>query len=260
MAKGLFDLTGKVTLVTGGNGGLGLAFARGVAQQGSDVVIWGRNAEKNAAAKAELEAFGVRVLTAQVDVGDEQQIIQGYADIKAEFGRIDTVFANAGLSAAPGTSLQLSTEDYLNFMQPSLHGAYYTLREGARLMVERAEAGEPGGSLVACGSLSMFLGLPGMPHYAGSKAALGAIIRGMAVDFGRYGIRANVVAPGLVATEMTGGEASEAAQHMAQVTPLVRVGLPADFEGIAAYLASDASSFHTGDTLTIDGGYMVRPF
>lgn len=260
MAKNLFDLSGKVTLVTGGNGGLGLAFARGVARQGSDVVIWGRSEEKNAKAKAELEAFGVRVSARHVDVASEQAIIDGYSALADEFGRVDTVFANAGMAAAPGSALTLSTDDYLKFLEPSLHGAYYTLREGARLMVKRAEAGEPGGSLVACGSLSMFLGLPGMPHYAGSKAALGAIIRGMAVDFGRHGIRANVVAPGLVATDMTGGEDSPAAQHMAQVTPIPRAGKPADFEGIAAYLASDASSFHTGDTLTIDGGYMVRPF
>lgn len=259
MAKGLFDLTGKVTLVTGGNSGIGLGFARGVAKQGSDVVLWGRSAEKNAQAKAELEALGVRVSARSVDVGDQRQILDGYAALRQEFGRVDCVFANAGPPAAPGSALTLTDEEYLPFVDTAMHGAYYTLREGARLMVERAEAGERGGSLVACGSLSMFQGLPGMAHYAGSKAAIGAIIRGMAVDFGRHGIRANVVAPGLIATPLTGGDQTEYAKHSSAVTPLGRIGYPEDFEGIAAYLASDASAFHSGDTIIIDGGYMVRP-
>lgn len=260
MAKHLFDLSAKVTLVTGGNSGIGLGFARGVAKCGGDLVIWGRSAEKNAAAKAELEAFGVRVGTREVDVTVEAQIVAGFAALKAEFGRLDCVFANSGSTHGAGSALKLTTEDYLNLINLNLHGAFYTLREGARLMVERAEAGEPGGSLVACGSLSMFMGLAGMPHYAGSKAALGAIIRGMAVDFGKYNIRANVVAPGFIATPMTGGGEHEVAKYMASKTPIPRAGTPEDFEGIGAYLASDASSFHTGDTIIIDGGYVMRPY
>ena len=128
-------------------------------------------------------------------------------------------------------------------------------------MVSRAEAGEPGGSLVACGSLSLFQGLPGKQNYAASKAGVAAIIRCMAVEFGKYNIRANVVAPGLVMTPMMGGEENEKALAgmMGPRVPLQRVGYPEDFEGIGAYLCSDASSFMTGETITIDGGYMVRP-
>jgi NAD(P)-dependent dehydrogenase (short-subunit alcohol dehydrogenase family) len=264
MAKGLFDLTGKVAVVTGGNSGIGLGFARGIAKQGGSVVIWGRSAEKNAAAKRELESLrpspSAKIVTAQVDVASEQQIISGYEAVIKELGRVDCVVANAGLPPPRGGTLDQSTEDYLAFINVSMHGSYYTLREGARHMVKRAEAGEPGGSLIFCGSLSMFKGLPGKIPYAASKAAMGAVIRTMAVEFGKYGIRANTVAPGYIKTGMT-GEATELSQidkYFASKTPVPRPGYPADFEGIAAYLASDASAFHTGDTLIIDGASLIN--
>ena len=260
MAKGLFDLSGKVALVTGGNSGIGLGFARGIAKQGGSVVIWGRNEQKNAAAKKELESFGVRVGAQQVDVSSEEKVIAGYEGLMKDFGRVDCVIANAGLPPNPARSVfDLSTKDYHDFLAVSMHGAFYTLREGARLMVKRAEAGEPGGSLVFCGSLSMFKGIPGKAAYAGSKGALGAIVRSMAVEFGKYGIRANSIAPGYIKTGMTGeGELSPVDKFFAAKNPIPRPGYSADFEAIAAYLASDASSFHSGDTLTIDGACMVN--
>lgn len=259
MAKGLFDLSGKVTVITGGNSGLGLAFARGIAKQGGNLAIWARNEEKNAAVKRELEAYGVKVTTHQVDVSSEQQTISGYEAVMLAFGRVDCVIANAGLPPPQTRSmLDLSTREFQSFLDVSLTGAYLTLREGARLMVRRAEAGEPGGSLVFCGSLSMFKGLAGKPSYAGAKGGMGAIVRSMAVEFGKYGIRANSIAPGYVKTGMTGeGELSPLDKFMLIKNAIPRPGYMTDFEGVAAYLASDASSFHTGDTLTIDGGCMV---
>jgi NAD(P)-dependent dehydrogenase (short-subunit alcohol dehydrogenase family) len=260
MGKGLFDLSGKVALVTGGNSGLGLGFARGIAKQGGSVVIWARNAEKNAAAQKELESFGGRVATRQVDVSSEEAIIAGYEALMKDFGRVDCVIANAGLPPSPARSMfDVATKDYHDFLAVSMHGAFFTLREGARLMVKRAEAGEPGGSLVFCGSLSMFKGIPGKVAYAGSKAALGAMVRSMASELGKYGIRANSVAPGYIKTGMTGeGELSPLDKFFAAKSPIPRPGYPADFEGIAAYLASDASSFHSGDTIIIDGASMVN--
>ncbi|MCE7796879.1 SDR family oxidoreductase [Sphingobium sufflavum] len=262
MSQGLFDCTGKVTLVTGGNGGIGLGFAKGVARMGGDIAIWARNAEKNVAAKAELlEAGAGRVETYQVDVGSEDAILAGYDRFMKDFGRIDCVFANSGGAPGYNSVFDIPTAEWHKFLDVALHGAFFTLREAARHMVARAEAGEPGGSLVACGSLSLFQGMAGKQNYAGSKAAVAAIIRGMAVEFGGHGIRANVVAPGLIMTPMMGGEKNE--QAMAQMfgpqVPLKRVGYPSDFEGIGAYLASDASSFLTGQTIIIDGGVMVRP-
>jgi len=258
----LFDLSGKVAMVTGGNGGIGLGFARGIAKQGGSVAIWARNPEKNAAAKAELEACGAAKVEAyQVDVSSEEQIIEGYKTLMADFGRIDCVFANSGASPGYNSVFDMPTEHWHKFQSVALHGAFFTLREGARLMKARAEAGEPGGSLVGCGSLSLFQGLPGKMEYSASKCGVQAVIRALAVELGEFGIRANVVAPGLIMTPMMGGEDNEKALagHFGPQIPIKRVGYPEDFEGIGAYLCSDASSFLTGETITIDGGYMVRP-
>jgi len=264
MSGDLFNLRGKVTVVTGGNSGIGLGFARGIAKCGGDVAIWARNAERNAAARRELEAFGVRVSTRQVDASREAEIIAGFEAHMQEFGRVDCVFANSGVAARPTipSVFELPTQEYLDLINLNLHGAFFTLREGARHMVARAKAGQPGGSLVACGSLSMFFGLKGKEHYAASKAALGAITRCLAVELGQYGIRANAIAPGYIKTGIGGGAdaATLAAvdKHFASITPVPRPGYPADFEGVAAYLASDCSAFHSGDTLVIDGAYTVN--
>lgn len=264
MAKGLFDCTGKVTMVTGGNGGIGLGFAMGVAKMGGDIAIWARNEEKNAAARAELLAAGAgRVETYVVDVSTEEAIVAGYAQLLKDFGRIDCVFANSGASPRYDSVFDMPTEHWHNFQSVALHGAFFTLREGARHMVERAKAGEPGGSLVACGSGSLYQGLPGKMEYAASKCGAEAVIRCLAVELGEYGIRANVVAPGLIITPMMGDRDGPAAQYLTSQyspqTPLRRVGYPEDFEGIGAYLCSDASSFMSGETVYIDGGYKIRP-
>jgi NAD(P)-dependent dehydrogenase (short-subunit alcohol dehydrogenase family) len=262
MAGNLFDCTGKVALVTGGNGGIGLGFARGIAKMGGDVAIWARNAEKNAAARQNLlEAGAGRVETYQVDVSTEQAILEGFERFMADFGRIDCVFANAGAAPGYNSVFDMPSEAWQSFLDVALNGVFFTLREAARHMVARAEAGERGGSLVACGSLSLFQGLAGKQNYAASKAGAAAIIRCMATEFGPHAIRANVVAPGLIMTPMMGGAASEEAlaAHFGPEIPIKRVGYPEDFEGIGAYLCSDASSFLTGETITIDGGYMIRP-
>src|SRR5210317_286307 len=212
MQGGLFDLSGKVALITGGNGGIGLGFARGIARQGGSIAIWGRNEEKNSAAVDDLlKAGAAKVVAYQIDVSNEEAIIAGYDALMAEFGRLDCVFANAGGPPGFKSVFDMPTAAWHKFLDVALHGAFFTLREGARHMVARAEAGEPGGSLVACGSLSLFQGLPGKQNYAASKAGIAAIIRCLAVEFGKYNIRANVVAPGLIMTPMMGGEKNEEA-------------------------------------------------
>lgn len=269
MAKSLFDCTGKVTLVTGGNSGIGLGVARGIAKMGGDVVIWARNAEKSAEAKAELEAAGAgRVAAYQVDVSSEEEIVAGYAQLLSDFGRIDCVFANSGRSSKSRSVLTLDSAEWHDLLAVNLHGAFFTLREGAKAMVARAEAGEPGGSLIYCGSLSMFHGIPGINNYAASKGGMAAAVRGMAAELGKYEIRANIIAPGYVKTGIGGGgEVSEEMKarlaqvdaHFSAKTPIHRPGRIEDFEGIGAYLVSDASRFHTGDTIVIDGGSAIYP-
>jgi NAD(P)-dependent dehydrogenase (short-subunit alcohol dehydrogenase family) len=259
----LFDCTGKVALVTGGNGGIGLGFAMGIAKMGGSLAIWARNEEKNAAAKAELLAAGAaRVETYQVDVATEEAILAGYDQFIADFGRIDCVFANSGASPRYNSIFDMPTSHWHEFQAVALHGAFFTLREAARHMKARAEAGEPGGSLVACGSLSLFQGLAGKAEYAGSKSAVAAVIRSLAAEMGQYGVRANVVAPGLIITPMMGDPNGPVVQHLKAiyepVTPMKRVGYPEDFEGIGAFLCSDASTFISGETIKVDGGYMIR--
>ncbi|WP_317929705.1 SDR family NAD(P)-dependent oxidoreductase [Halioxenophilus sp. WMMB6] len=269
MTSSLFDLSGKVALITGGNSGIGLGFARGIAKQGGSIAIWARNAEKNLAAKADLEAAGAaKVITYQVDVSSEQAIVAGYEQLIADFGRVDCVFANSGRASRSRSVLTLDAEEWHDLLNVNLHGAFFTLREGAKQMVKRAEAGEPGGSLVYCGSLSMFHGIAGINNYAASKGGMGAVVRGMAAELGKYEIRCNSIAPGYIKTGIgtDGDMPKEMAERIAQVdahfankTPIHRVGKPEDFEGIGAYLCSDASSFHTGDTIVIDGGSLVYP-
>jgi NAD(P)-dependent dehydrogenase (short-subunit alcohol dehydrogenase family) len=260
--KGLFDCSGKVTLVTGGNGGIGLGFARGIARMGGDLAIWARNEDKNAAAKQELlEAGAGKVETYQVDVSTEQAIVEGMDRVVSDFGRIDCAFANAGGPPGYNSIFDMPSEAWFKFLDVALNGVFFTLREAARHMVARSEAGEPGGSLVACGSGSLYQGLPGKQNYAASKSGAAAIIRCLAVELGPHNIRANVVAPGLIMTPMMGGEAQAKAlsDMFAPQVPIKRVGYPEDFEGIGAYLCSDASSFLSGQTIYIDGGYMIRP-
>jgi NAD(P)-dependent dehydrogenase (short-subunit alcohol dehydrogenase family) len=261
MNRSLFDLSGKVVLATGANSGIGLGFLQGCARQGADVVVWGRRADKNAEAVTALLALGARRAHAEaVDVTREAEVDAAFAATLKTMGRVDCVFANAGYSQRAASFPDMSSDDYHALLNVNMHGAFYTLRAATRHMRERAKAGDPGGSLVACGSLSIFHGLQGLEHYAASKGALSAMIKGLAVEMGQYGVRANMIAPGYIITGMMEGNPKTEAvsKHFAAITPLARPGTIADIEGPAAYLASEASRFHTGDILVIDGGRLVK--
>ena len=259
MAYKPFDLTGKVALITGGNGGIGLGMAEALAQSGADVVVWGTNERKNADAEASLKAHGRKVLVRKVDVADERAVVEGMREAVAEMGRVDTVIANAGVGGGARSFAEFPTETYRRVLSVNLDGVFFTLREACRHMVERAEKGDPGGSLVATSSLSAIDGAARNEAYASAKGAVISMIRAIAVEHARYGVRANAVLPGWIATDMT-----EGAQHndkfneqVIRRVPFRRWGEPADFGGIAVYLASDASAFHTGDNFLIDGGYAI---
>src|SRR5579862_1166127 len=259
--RDMFDLTGKVVLATGSNAGIGLGFLRGCARRGADVVVWGRRADRNVSAAAELKALGARrTHTESVDVSDEAAVEAAFASSLAAMGRVDCVFANAGFSSHAASFPDMTDEMYHSLINVNQHGVFYTLRAASRHMRERALAGDPGGSIVACGSLSLFQGRQGMEHYAAAKGAVAGFIRGLAVEMGKYGVRANMIAPGMIMTEMTDGnpETQSVIKHFSSITPLGRVGAIADMEGPAAYLASDASRFHTGDILVVDGGRTVN--
>ena len=255
MADNLFDLSGKVALVTGGNSGLGFAFARGLARAGARVVIWSRRAERNAEAVGKLSAFG-QVSARAVDVTVENEIVDGVQALVDEFGRLDCVVANAGIATqVPFAAMDAKT--YHGLLDVNLHGAVFVLREAAKHMIARAEAGDPGGSMILCGSGSIYQGVPTMAHYGIAKGGLNSLAKALAAELGPYGVRANVIAPGFIITEMTQADPEIGAMIAAAVAakaPLGRAGQPEDLEGAVVYLASDASRYHTGDTLVIDGG------
>ena len=250
-----FDLTGKVALVTGGNSGIGLGMAEAMAASGADISIWGTNARKNADAAARLAAYGRRVHTAVCDVGDEAAVQAAFAETVATLGRVDGCFANAGIGARGGRFETLGTEDWHRVLRVNLDGAFFTLRAAARHMLEQGD----GGVLVGTASVAAIEGAARNQHYAATKGGLISMMRALAVEYARHGIRAHSILPGWIATDMTArGQADPAFQEMVgKRVPMRRWGEPADFGGIAIYLMSAASRYHTGDTLVIDGGYTL---
>jgi NAD(P)-dependent dehydrogenase (short-subunit alcohol dehydrogenase family) len=253
-----FDLGGKVALVTGGNGGIGLGMATALANAGADIAIWGTNADKNAAAKSTLSDIGIKAEAYVCDVSDRDAVNRTMAATLEKFGRLDAVFANAGVTGRGAKSfLDITPEDWRRVIGINLDGAFHTYQAALRHMVERAEKGDPGGRLVAVSSLASVSGPPRNEHYAASKGALNALTFAIAVEFARHGITANAILPGWIETDMT--ENLMANEKFAQAAgsriPVRRWGRPDDFGGIAVYLASDASAYHTGQLLQIDGGY-----
>lgn len=255
MALAAFDLTGKVVLVTGGNGGIGLGFAEGCAQAGADIVIWGTSAAKTATAVERLRARGARVEGLEVDVTDESAVADGFARSVAAFGRIDACFANAGVIGGAPSFMELGLEEWRRVLRVNLDGAFLTLREAARHMTLRGG----GGSLVVTASVAGLEGAARNEHYGASKGAVVSMMRGIASELGRDGIRCNAILPGWVESDMTGALFANPRfqDRVLPRVPLRRWGRPEDFSGIAVYLASDASSFHTGDCIVIDGGYTI---
>jgi NAD(P)-dependent dehydrogenase (short-subunit alcohol dehydrogenase family) len=259
MPQNAFDLTGKVALVTGGNGGIGLGMAEGLAAAGADVVIWGSNPDKLATAETKLKAHGRRVLAQRCNVADETAVERSLAAAVAALGRIDACFANAGVTQRRAAFHELTTAEWRRVLSVNLDGAFFTLRAASRHMVERATAGDPGGRLIAISSTAAVHGAPRHEAYAASKGALLAMMRALAVELARYGITANSILPGWIATDMTAARVGDAKFEAAVLPriPLRRWGDGNDFAGIAAYLASDASRYHTGDAFVIDGAYTI---
>lgn len=254
-----FDLTGRVALISGGNGGIGLGMAEALAEAGADLVIWGTNAKKNATAEHTLRASGRRVVTEVVDVSDQAAVKAAMVRAVDAMGRIDACFANAGVSVGERSFMDINDEDYRYVMGVNLDGAIWTMREACRHMVNRAQAGDPGGSVVGVSSMVANFGAPGNQHYVASKMGLIGVTNSIAVEYARYGVRANAVLPGWAESEMTNTLQDSEKFNTGVIgrVPMRRWGRGSDFGGIAVYLASSASAFHTGDSILIDGGYSV---
>jgi NAD(P)-dependent dehydrogenase (short-subunit alcohol dehydrogenase family) len=248
-----FELHGKVALVTGGTTGLGLAMATALADAGADVCVWGRDRARNRAATAALRRGGGRALAVACDVADEAAVERAFTETLEAFGRVDACFANAGTDGLAASFVELSLAEWRRVVAVNTDGAFLTLRAAARHMIARGG----GGSLVVTSSIAAISGRPGREHYTASKGALLSLVRSLAVELGRFGIRANALLPGPIETEMAAKapDRERIRRRVVERVPLGRPGAPHELGGIAVYLASDASSYHTGDMLVVDGGY-----
>lgn len=256
MAYDAFDLTGKVAVITGGNGGIGLGFARAVAAAGADVSVWGTNPKKNAAAQKELQEINPSASATICDVSNESAVEEAMAGVIERYGRVDACFPNAGI----GTQNQKpffehSNEDWFRVIDVNLHGVFYTLRAATRQMVKQGE----GGSLVLTSSGTAIQGAAKGQAYAATKGGMIAMTLALSTEMARYKITANAIIPGWVDTPMTERlfQWDKFVNAVMPRIPMRRWGTPEDFGPIAVYLMSDASRWHTGDVIKIDGGFSI---
>jgi len=257
MAFAAFDLSGRVVLITGGNGGIGLGFAQGLVAAGAEVCIWGTNADKNEHALEQLVKSGPKVTSQVCDVSDETQVQACFARTLDDHGRVDGCFANAGIGGRGTAFDEMSAEEWDRIIAVNQTGVFYTFRAAARHMRARAEAGDGFGRLVGTASLAAVSGQARGEHYAASKGGLLSMIKALAVEYARYGVTAHTILPGWIETDMTQGAFANPkfVDNVSKRIPMRRWGAPADFAAIAVYIMSSASSYHTAETFLIDGGY-----
>ena len=251
----MFDLTGDVAIVTGGNGGVGLAFARGLVKCGAKVAIWGRNDAKNTSAVEELTALGGDVEAFKVDVTVPAQVEAAFQNTIDRFGKVDTCFANAGGGGFRGLSHKTDRQTWLDTIDLNLMSVVQTWAPVTDHLMKRGE----GGRLIVTSSIAALMGTGGAAGYSTTKAAVLGLVQGLAVELGRAGIRVNAILPGYIETEMslnTPKEFQDAARRRAAIG---RIGTLEDMEGVAVFLASKHSDFMTGQGIIMDGGHTIFP-
>jgi NAD(P)-dependent dehydrogenase (short-subunit alcohol dehydrogenase family) len=251
-----FDLSGHGAVVTGGNGGIGYGMARALLAAGAQVAIWGSRAEKTERARAELAADcgdAARVHAFVCDVGDEAHVEAAFAASVAALGRVDSCFANAGVSSKGAPLLEMTLDEFRRVQRVNVEGVFLTLRAAARHIAAHGQ----GGSLVATASTAAIEGAARNSHYGASKGAVTSMVRALAVELARHRIRVNSILPGWIVTEMTERAVNDGkfAGAVLPRIPARRWGQGDDFGGVAVYLASSASAYTTGEQFVIDGGY-----
>ena len=251
----LFDLTGRVALVTGGNGGIGLGMARGMAEAGAAIAIAGRNAAKSEAAAAELTKLGVKTAVVSGDVADEAQCRKLVEETVARLGRLDILVNNAGINIRKPAH-ELALAEWKQVLDTNLTSAFVCSQAAYPAM---KQAG--GGKIVNIGSMLSIFGAGFAPAYGASKGGVVQLTKALASGWAKDNIQVNAVLPGWIDTELTRAARDQVKGLNALVlmrTPAGRWGLPADLAGVAVFLASRASDFVTGAAIPVDGGYSVQ--
>lgn len=250
----MFQLTGKVAIVTGGNGGIGLAMARAVAQAGARVVVCGRDAGKSAAAVAVLSAEGLQADAVEADVTSEAEVQHLFETVLARHGALHILVNNAGTSIRKAPQ-DLSLAEWQPVMDTNLTSAFLCARAAYAPM--RAGGG---GKVINLGSMLSLLGAPFAAAYGASKGGVVQLTRSLATAWAADNIQVNAVLPGWIDTDLTRKAREQVAglnERVLARTPAARWGPPADLAGIAVFLASSASDFVTGTAIAVDGGYSI---
>jgi 2-deoxy-D-gluconate 3-dehydrogenase len=251
----LFDLRGKAAIVTGGNGGIGLGIARGLAQAGASIAVAGRNPEKNAAAVKAIEALGAKAVAVAVDVRDEASCRAMVAAAGKALGRVDILVNNAG------TNIRKLPQDYTlaefrEVIDINLTSAFVCSQAAYPEMVEAG-----GGKIISIGSMLSLFGGPLMAAYGSSKGGIVQLTRSLAAAWGKDNIQANAILPGFINTDLTKTAKVQIPgleQRVVARTFAGRWGEPDDLAGTAVFLASAASDYVTGTAIPVDGGYSVQ--
>jgi 2-deoxy-D-gluconate 3-dehydrogenase len=254
MATSLFDLSGKVAIVTGGNGGIGLGMARGLAEAGADIAIVGRNEAKSVAAVAELKQRGAKAISVTADVSDKVAVADMVERVGRELGRIDILVNNAGINIRKSPHA-LELEEWDRVIRTNLTSAFLCSQAVYPAM---KQAG--GGKIINIGSMMSIFGASFAPAYAASKGGIVQFTRSCAVAWAADNIQVNAVLPGWIDTDLTRRAREEIDGLHDRVlarTPAARWGASADFAGIAVFLSSRASDFVTGTAISVDGGFSI---
>jgi NAD(P)-dependent dehydrogenase (short-subunit alcohol dehydrogenase family) len=254
MNPALFDVRGRVALVTGASSGLGENFARRLATEGCTVAVAARRTDRLQKLVGEISSAGGKAHAFALDVADPASVDACLGEIVKSLGAPDIVVNNAGI-AQTKAALELSESDWRDVMNTNLDGAWRVAQASAKAMV----AAGKGGSIV---NIASVLGLRVATHliaYATAKAALVQMTKALALEWARYRIRVNAIAPGYVETEINSGLfATEAGQAMVKRVPQRRIGKPEDLDGALLLLASDAGAYMTGSIVVVDGGHVVN--
>ncbi|GIS55981.1 MAG: 2-deoxy-D-gluconate 3-dehydrogenase [Actinomycetota bacterium] len=249
------DLSEKVFIITGGNGGIGLGLAEGIADAGGAVAIWARNEEKNTDAVRALQDIGGEAKSYICDVSNEEEVIRTLASTVKDFGRVDGLFANAGRGGTGTPLVDTSLEDWRKVMAVNLDGVFLCLREASRQLISQGS----GGSLVAVSSTSAIHGAAGNEAYGTAKTAVTGLVRALAVSLARFQIRVNCLLPGWTVTELASPafENEYFREVTTKRTPVRRWADPSEFKEVGAFLADPSQTFHTGQQVCVDGGYTI---